>query len=170
MQLHDKVLEVVQKFIQNGESFTALDVSNAVKLDMPNARHREVRDVVRGLVPTDLNVAGYGNTTIKVKLPNGSETPAVCYHPLQDSWDLDAKYDAKKRAQAALKPGAVPAVVVPAAAQAVVASVVAAQTQPVVSSAAPATPVVKVAPPVQTPARVLWDNLFKSQPSLFPRK
>lgn len=170
MQLRDKVLEVVQKFVQNSESFTALDVSNAVKLDMPNARHREVRDIVRSLAATDLDVAGYANTTIKVKLADGSETPAVCYHPLSDYWDLEVKYDAKKRAQSAVKPGAVPPVVVPVAAQAVVAAVVAAQTQPVVSSTPPAPPVVKAAPPVQTPARVLWDNLFKSQPSLFPRK
>jgi hypothetical protein len=166
MNLNDKVLEVVQQFVQSNTLFTALDVSNEVKNALPHARHREVRDLVRSLVSTTIDAAGYGNTQINVKLPDGSSTVAVLYHPLSDSWDLDAKYDASKREQSSVKPAQVQPVVVPVQAQAVVASVVAAQTQPV----AVTVPVVKAAPPVQTPARVLWDNLFKSQPSLFPRK
>lgn len=140
-QLNDLVLETVQNFVRNGVLFTALDVSNAVKHTMPFARHREVRDLVRSLFTSEIESSGYARTPISVTLSNGSKADALLYHPLADSWDLDAKYSSQKRGQA-------PAPVV----------------------AAPVAPVVIVPPPPPPTNRDLWNNLFKSQTSLFPSK
>lgn len=151
--LEDTVRSVVEEFVKNEELFTALDVSNKVKLQQPLARHREVRDVVRSLFTTVIEPKGWARSPIGVTLPNGNQETALLYHPLADSWDLDTKYDQQKRQQAAVQP----------AKQA--AAAVAAVTQP-----APAPVVAPVVPaPVQT-ARQQWDSLFKTQPSLFPTK
>lgn len=153
--LEDTVRSVVEDFMHNEVLFTALDVSNAVKQSMPHARHREVRDVVRSLFNTDISVQGWDRTPITVTLPDGSTAEALLYHPLTDSWDLDNKYDTQKRAAVSVRPVAV--------AQATVAQ---AQAQAQIV----ATPVVPV--PVQTAPvspRTLWNNLFATQPSLFPK-
>ena len=47
--LDDLVRDVVANFINLNMLFTALDISNSVKLKMPLARHREVRDVVKNM-------------------------------------------------------------------------------------------------------------------------
>lgn len=174
------VRSTIQDFVRDNVLFTALDVSNKVKEALPLARHREVRDLVRASYNTDIEAAGYARTPITVTLADGTKTDAVLYHPLVDSWDLDAKYDAQKREQTAKRPS-VPATVVSSPA-----------TSPAPTSGLPsllkphpmpkivAVPVVApvVAPVVTTPAvdpatansRTLWNNLFKSQPSLFPIK
>src|SRR6185436_13338799 len=84
--------------------FTALDVSNKVKETLPLARHREVRDLVRMLYTSEIETGGYARTPITVTLENGDTAEALLYHSLVDSWDLDAKYDAQKRAQTAKQP------------------------------------------------------------------
>lgn len=160
------VRDTILDFLRNAQLFTALDVSNKVKESLPYARHREVRDLVRASFTTDMEPAGYARTPISVNLDDGSSTEALLYHPLTDSWDLDAKYDAQKRAQTSVRPGqqSVAATVVsPPSVPPVVVTV------PVAATAAPVTPAVSPAAPVSN-AQILWDSMFKSQPSLFPRR
>lgn len=164
--LNDEVRSVVKSFIQSGELFTALDVSNKVKLALPLARHREVRDEVRGMFTTEIEQAGWARTPITVTLTDGTSAEALLYHPLTDSWDLDNKYDAQKRAQAALSPaskaaqalGIVPTVPLPAG-------------LPVPVTPNPMPKVVAAtasAPALNT--KDAWMQLFNTTPSLFPRK
>src|SRR5580698_11462392 len=102
--LEDSVREVVQDLIKNEVLFTALDVSNTVKQAQPHARHREVRDVVRGMFTTDIESQGWARTPITVTLGDGTTAEALLYHPLTASWDLDNKYTAQQRAQNSLRP------------------------------------------------------------------
>lgn len=122
MKLDDLVLSVVQEFVKNGMLFTALDVSNKVKENLPQTRHREVRDLVRNLFALEIEPAGYARTPITVTLNDGSSAEALLYHSLQDYWDLDTKYDTQKRNQESLRltaPQAIPvnvaSIVTPAA-------------------------------------------------------
>lgn len=165
--LNDEVRSVVQSFIQSGELFTALDVSNKVKLTQPLARHREVRDEVRGLFTVEIEKAGWARTPIQVTLADGTTTEALLYHPLTDSWDLDNKYDNQRRAQAALNPVAVAKAALPAATHQATNtnSFGWCGTPPPAAKAVPATP---VAPQLNT--KDAWMQLFNTQPSLFPRK
>lgn len=166
------VLSTVQDFVRAGVLFTALDVSNKVKEDLPLARHREVRDLVRAAFVTDIEPASYAKTPITVTLTDGTTAEALLYHPLMDSWDLDAKYDAQKRTQTATQP---------IAPQATIQSVVNVLSDPAnllvpiavlptfyQSQATPQVAPKTVAAPVVSHSRALWDNLFKAQPSLFP--
>lgn len=161
--LQDTVRLVVQDFISREVLFTALDVSNAVKQQVPNARHREVRDEVRSMFTTDIESQGWAKTPITVSLADGSSAEALLYHPLTDSWDLDNKYSTQQRSATSFRPTA--------AAQATVAqaqaAVTAAQTQATVPTAAP------VATPAPVPAptpRDQWSSLFSTTPSLFPNR
>lgn len=159
--LEDVVELVIDNMIQDEVLFTALDVSNKVKETLPLARHREVRDLVRANFGSQIEPSGYTKTTIQVTLDDGSVVDALLYHPLADSWDLDAKYDTQKRSQKAIRSSNAPIVSSPASVKDDGTIVINPPTVPVVAS-----PVVTPAPN----ARVLWDNMFKSQPSLFPRK
>jgi len=155
--LEDAVRAVVQDFIRRDVLFTALDVSNEVKKSLPLERHRNVRDKVRQLFTSDIESANWARTPILVTLADGTTADALLYHPLADSWDLDNKYSAQQRAQTAMRPtvaqATVPAPVAPA---------------PV---SAPVTATVTVSAPVTfTAAKNMWDNLFSTQPSLFPTK
>jgi len=160
--LNDVVRSVIVDFVKGDKLFTGLDVSNEVKGLLPFARHSEVSDLVRQMFPTDMETSGYGRTPIDVMLKDGSSRTAMLYHPLSDSWDLDSKYDTQMRAQTATKPvktntgfGMAQVAVVTAPASP--------RRDPVVVVASPA--------PVPAPdARTQWNNLFASQPSLFPRK
>lgn len=162
--LEDTIRSVVQDFMKAGVLFTALDVSNTVKQVMPNAKHRDVRDVVRGLFTTEIEPQSWARTPIQVELKDGTTTEALLYHPLSDSWDLDSKYDAQRRALTSYRPVA--------AAQATLAQAQAqAQAQQVVTAPVAASTVVTAPAPAPMPtARTLWDNLFQTQPSLFPHK
>jgi hypothetical protein len=171
--LQDTVRAVLQDFISREVLFTALDVSNSVKQQLPNTRHREVRDEVRAMFATDIETQGWAKTPISVTLADGSKADALLYHPLTDSWDLDNKYSVQQRTATALRPAQVAAQTV-AAAQAAQ-TVSAAQTQmttgitglplnnPPASVPAPA--------PAPVPApRDQWASLFATAPSLFPRR
>ena len=159
--LDDTVRSVIQDLMQADELFTALDVSNKVKMTLPFARHREVRDLVRGMFTTDMEVNGWARTPITVTLSDSTTAEALLYHPLSDSWDLDNKYDAQRRAQGAVKAAAV----VPATVSST--GVCTAKTPLPVMVAAP----VVAAPTVaQLQAKDRWAQLFDSQPSLFPLK
>lgn len=162
--LDSVVNEVVDGFMDSGELFTALDVSNKVKLSLPFARHGEVRDMVRDLWSSKMQNSSWARTPISVTLADGRQVEALLYHPLSDSWDLDSKYDAQKRAQAALMPGAP---VIPAASTTVVTGNAAV---PAVVVKPSPTAVAKPAAPVNQSIRDKWASLFDSQPSLFPLK
>lgn len=163
--LQDEVRSVVQAFVQSGELFTALDVSNKVKMTLPLARHREVRDIVRDLFTSDIEPQSWARTPITVTLPNGTQADALLYHPLTDSWDLDTKYDNQKRSQAAVRPTSV-------AAQALGVPATPIPGLPVPVTAHPMPKVIPVvaAAPAVLPAKDRWAQLFNTQPSLFPRK
>lgn len=147
----DEVLNVVLNFLSSGEMFTALDVSNKVKETLPFARHREVRDEVRALFVTNIEPQGWAKTPITVTLDDGSTAEALLYHSLVDSWDLDAKYDAQKRAQTSARPNSF------------------VTTTPVPPPAPPVVAPVVAPPPPKDTARDQWSQLFGSKPSLFPR-
>ncbi len=147
--LHDTVLDTVREFVRDGSMFTALDVSNKVKDTMPHARHREVRDEVRSMFQLEIESNSYARTPITVTLGDGTTAEALLYHPLSDSWDLDAKYDSQKRAS--------------------VSNHVVAAAPPVMPQAVAATVVAPTPAPTLTP-HDLWSKLFQTQPSLFARK
>lgn len=174
--LQDLIESTVNDFIKDELLFTALDVSNKVKESMPFARHREVRDHVRSIWLSNIEPNGYGRSPIVVTLPDGSTTDALLYHPLSDSWDLDNKYDAQKRSQSSVKPATSAPQVVSIGSQSV--SVAADGS---IQTVAKVTPVTNTTPspapnppatPVQAASNVrdLWNQLFNSQPSLFPRR
>lgn len=157
----DKVSEIIDSWIDQSILFTALDVSNTVKKDLPLARHSEVRDFVRDLFP-QMQVEGYNRTPINVTLPDGSVREALLYHHLSDSWDLDTKYGDQKRSQTVVYPVAAAKPVV--APSVPVVSVVA--TVPVAVSA-PAVLVPPNTPVTVTDPKQLWDSLFTGT-KLFP--
>lgn len=147
--LKEFVEETVKDFVSNQTLFTSLDVSNKVKEIMPFAKHREIRDYVRELFTSEIESKGYARATIEVTLLDGSKASALLYHPLVDSWDLDNKYSLQKRTATLQTVAAMPTSTVTT-------------TSPVVTATV-ATP-----PPV-TSSKSIWENLFKSSPSLFPR-
>lgn len=154
MQNLDSVVrDTIKGFVQDNVLFTALDVSNKVKSVLPFARHREVRDLVRSMFVSDIEPAGWARSPITVTLADGTTAEALLYHPLSASWDLDTEYDTQKRNQTSVKAGVAPV-------------------QPVVpvASVVPVVPVVPAAPSVAPQVRDLWDQMFNSQPSLFPLK
>lgn len=165
--LEDTVRLVVQDFISREVLFTALDVSNSVKQSLPLSRHREVRDVVRTIFASDIETQGWARTPISVSLDDGSPAEALLYHPLTDSWDLDNKYSAQQRAATSVRP-----VSVQQSVSGVPSTVTLPASLPVPAAPAPmpsVVPSVTATVPVPT-ARTLWDQMFQSQPSLFPRK
>ncbi|HEX4375355.1 MAG TPA: hypothetical protein VHZ50_18765 [Puia sp.] len=161
IKLEDKVMQTVEDFIENGKLFTALDVSNAVKIDLPFSRHREIRDEVRKLFISYMEPLGYAKTPIEVVLDDGQKVEALLYHSLVDSWDLDSKYDSQKRSQTTTHSNNQPAAAV---------LPVSVPKANLTASISINHPVVIAKPvPINIPAHIQWDNLFKSQPSLFPR-
>ncbi len=149
-QLSDVVRGIINDWVKEDRLFTALDVSVAVKQTLPLARHREIRGLVRTEFAT-MQASSYGRSDIDVTLDDGTTAKAILYHPLADSWDLDAKYQARTQTlKSQPVPVATPVAVAPVAAAPVVA------------------PIITVAP--VNPNRHLWDKLFDTQPSLFPRR
>lgn len=162
--LEDTVREVVQDLMDGDELFTALDVSNKVKLVQPHARHREVRDVVRSMYANEIASQGWARTPVSVVVEDGSTQEALLYHPLSAAWDLDSRYDQQKRSQVSLNP-----------VKAATAAVAAVQSTTVAPSATPVAPSASVTVSATTSipmptARDLWKQLFATQPSLFPTK
>ena len=152
--LDDVVRETVQHFVQDSLLFTGLDVSNKVKETLPLTRHSEVSDLVRLSFVSEMEPFSYAKTPINVTLRDGSVRTALLYHPLADSWDLDSKYDAQKRAQVTVKPSSTP---VPAT--------VSSNGTVTITPVTPAPVVTTAVPPAQA-----WAQLFNGTPSLFPLK
>lgn len=169
--LEDTVRSIVQDFISKEVLFTALDVSNAVKQQLPHTKHREVRDVVRGLFTADIEGQGWARTPIKVNLSDGTQAEALLYHPLTDSWDLDNKYDTQARQATSYRPAvAAQATVAAAQASVTVAATGISISAPSVTIQGQSIPVPAVTPaPVASP-RDQWKSLFDTQPSLFPKR
>jgi len=163
MNLKNEVKNVVENFIKQNLAFTALDVSNKVKESFPEVRHRNVRDEVRELYNTEMQLDCYAATPITVTLDDGISTAqAILYHHMADSWDLDNVYDTKKRAQISKKPVvSVPQILNTASNN--TATVVATDGHVTVSS-------VSSGKITKTSAKDLWENLFSNQSSLFPVK
>ena len=171
--LQDTVRSVVEEFMDNDELFTALDVSNKVKAQQPNVRHREVRDVIRNIFTVEIAPKGYARSPITVTLDNGTTAEALLYHPLSASWDLDNLYDQQKRQQKSFNPVAAAAAAVAAASATPVGSTPAGTATATVSAPTPgaASVTISATAPVPMPtARDLWNQLFATQPSLFPSK
>jgi hypothetical protein len=168
-KLESQILEVVNDFVSRGVLFTALDVSNKVKETMPFARHREVRDVVRNAWLNDIEPKSYGRTPITVNLADGTTADALLYHPLADSWDLDAKYDAQQRTKTSARPATSAPTTVTVGTNTVSVSSTGVSAPSMNLTGAPAA-TTNTATPQATNARDLWNNLFQTQPSLFPRK
>lgn len=102
------VEQTIESFIQNGEVFTALDVSNAVKKNGIACRHGEVRDHVRKMFRTG-QLTGYTRGSILVTLSDGNSDQAMLYYPdtLTDD-EVNDRYDQSRRNQTALpSPGVV---------------------------------------------------------------
>lgn len=104
LDLEDTVRSVVNSFMDSETLFTALDVSNEVKKEMPTARHKDVRNEVRRLFADVIEPAGWARSEIDVKLENGDVVQALLYHPLSASWSLDERYDDQRRSQVSSKP------------------------------------------------------------------
>ncbi len=169
--LADTVADVVKALVDKDELFTALDVSNAVKVTNPLARHSEIRDIVRGIYNTDMKAVGYTRTPIQVSLEDGSKTEALLYHPLHASWDITTKYDDQRRAAKPATPHltlVVPPAPVAAPVVAQISAIVPTKKKPTQVVAAPASPIASASPTVAATPKQLWDNLF-SPTRLFPK-
>jgi hypothetical protein len=160
MNLEDAVFATIKIMMDTDTLFTALDISNAVKGILPQARHGEVRDIVRGLFTTEMVPAGWDRTSIEVTLADGSKQIALLYHPISLAMDIDYLYNDQRRLQTSVKVPQTNPVAATVAGDGTVSIKSSNQLPvpaPVVAQANPAT-------------RDLWKNMFSSQPSLFPRK
>ena len=172
--LEDTVRVVVKAMLDTQTLFTALDVSNQVKVMLPHTRHREVRDIVRAMFTSEIETLGWSRSPINVTLEDGSTAEAMLYHPLSVAWDLDAQYDQQKRAQVSLNPAAVaasavlPSNTVPAATWGGTALRIPTPTVPTTVTPTVTAPVTTPSTPMPT-ARDTWKQLFATQPSLFPK-
>lgn len=103
------VKSVIDTLIKDSKAFTAIDVSNKVKEIMPAfdddrpVRHRDISPIVRKAY-TNGEMGDYDRTLIKIKKENGEADNSYLYHALNDTWDLDVKYDDVRRAQSATPP------------------------------------------------------------------
>lgn len=164
--MEDTVRSVVADFMNRSVLFTALDVSNSVKQSHPHAKHRDVREVVRGMFSTDIETQGWARTPITVALADGTSAEALLYHPLTDSWDLDNKYTTQQRSATSFRPATAAQATIAAAQQTPIVNVSAAA---VAAGVAVLTPSAPAPAPAPAPARSLWDQMFQSAPSLFSK-
>jgi len=157
LTLADEVYEVVMIMMSDETPFTVLDISNEVKKTNPTVKHWQVRDEVKKLYDTDIQPY-WTRSSITVNLEDGSTAQAMLYHPVSmQSYELDTLYDNQKRSQT-LKSN-------------------------VASSTNDATDLATVSLTVDTPstsisgtttiptpeARLVWKQLFDTQPSSFPK-
>lgn len=95
-------LGVMERLVEQGFMFTALDVSNEVKIELDGVRHREISPIVRELFDDGALGDDYTRTTIDV-LAGGKTVQAFLYHHEDDDPD---DYDGDLREQKAKPPGA----------------------------------------------------------------
>ena len=100
LYLYAVTARVVDEFTSAAMLFTALDVSNAVKQTIPEARHREISPLVRDIFERR-GMGAYIQTSIKVVAAGKGPTTALLYHLPEQTEDM---YDATMRQQLAIAP------------------------------------------------------------------
>ena len=99
-RLRDMTAQVVDELTSKAMPFTALDVSNAVKHALPEARHREIAPLVRDQFERK-GMGAYTQTMIDVMANGTTPARAYLYHlPEQPA----SVYDDAMRAQLAIPP------------------------------------------------------------------
>jgi hypothetical protein len=99
-RLRDVTAQVVDELTSKAMPFTALDVSNAVKHTLPEARHREIAPLVRDQFERK-GMGAYTQTMIDVMAGGTTPARAYLYHlPEQPA----SAYDDAMRAQLAIPP------------------------------------------------------------------
>jgi hypothetical protein len=93
---------VVDEFTEAAMLFTALDVSNAVKRTLPDARHREISPLVREIFDRR-GMGEYEQTLIDVKAGGSAPAKAYLYHLPEHP---PARYDDAMRSQLSIPPAA----------------------------------------------------------------
>lgn len=99
-ELEAVTARVVDELTGAAMLFTALDVSNAVKRDLPDARHREISPIVRDLFDRK-GMGGYTQTMIDVMAGGHKPARAYLYHLPEQAPTL---YDDAMRTQLATPP------------------------------------------------------------------
>ena len=100
LYLYAVTARVVDEFTSAAMLFTALDVSNAVKQTIPEARHREISPLVRDIFERR-GMGAYIQTSIKVVAAGKGPTTALLYHLPEQTEDM---YDHTMRQQLAVPP------------------------------------------------------------------
>jgi len=100
LYLYAVTARVVDEFTSSAMLFTALDVSNAVKQTVPEARHREISPIVRDIFDRR-GMGAYIQTSIKVVAQGNNPTTALLYHLPEQAPDM---YDHTMRQQLAIPP------------------------------------------------------------------
>jgi len=99
--VEQSVESALNTMISNGEVFTALDVSNAIKKSGVACRHGEAREYVRNYYRAG-RMSDYTRCSIVVTLPNQDVDQAMLYYPdTLSQADLEDQYPLAKRAQTA---------------------------------------------------------------------
>jgi len=99
-ELYAVTARVVDEFTSAAMLFTALDVSNAVKQTMAEARHREISPLVRDIFERR-GMGAYTQTLIDVMAQGSKPAKAYLYHLPEQS---PALYDDAMRTQLATPP------------------------------------------------------------------
>jgi hypothetical protein len=99
-ELYAVTARVVDEFTSAAMLFTALDVSNAVKQTLTEARHREISPVVRDIYERR-GMGAYTQTLIDVMAQGQKPAKAFLYHLPEQA---PALYDDAMRAQLAVPP------------------------------------------------------------------
>jgi hypothetical protein len=100
LYLYAVTARVVDEFTSAAMLFTALDVSNAVKQTVPEARHREISPIVRDIFERR-GMGAYIQSSIKVVAQGNKPTTALLYHLPEQPPDM---YDDTMRQQLAVPP------------------------------------------------------------------
>ena len=99
-ELYAVTARVVDEFTSAAMLFTALDVSNAVKQTLPEARHREISPIVRDIFERR-GMGAYQQTSIDVMAQGNKPARALLYHLPEQAPTM---YDDTMRAQLATPP------------------------------------------------------------------
>ena len=99
-ELYAVTARVVDEFTSAAMLFTALDVSNAVKQTLPDARHREISPIVRDIFERR-GMGAYQQTSIDVMAAGNKPARALLYHLPEQAPTM---YDDTMRAQLATPP------------------------------------------------------------------
>ena len=99
-ELYAVTARVVDEFTSAAMLFTALDVSNAVKQTLTDARHREISPIVRDIFERR-GMGAYTQTQIDVMAAGNKPVKALLYHLPEQA---PALYDDSMRSQLATPP------------------------------------------------------------------